>query len=91
MNSYNGQALVIGDNDARVDVMASLTSYRDGLHTSWGGTLTPAQEGQSWLLNLTEGKLQLPAGTEAEFLRPDTSDLVRANRMKIIGQDRPPF
>lgn len=42
MNSYNGQALVIGDNDARVDVMASLISYRDGLHTSWGGTLTPA-------------------------------------------------
>jgi hypothetical protein len=34
MNSYNGHALVIGDDDARVDVMASLISYRDGLHTS---------------------------------------------------------
>ena len=91
MSAYNGQALVIGGDDASVNVTASLTSYRDGLHTSWGGTLTPAQDGQSWLLNLTAGKLQLPDGTEAEFLRPDTSDLMSANRMKIIGQDSPPF
>jgi hypothetical protein len=41
------------------------------------------------MLNLTAGKLQLPDGTEAEFLRPDTSDLVRTDRMKIIGQDNP--
>jgi hypothetical protein len=91
MSVYNGQALVIGDNDDRVPVTASLTSNRDGLRTSWGGTLTPVQQGQSRLLNLTAGKLQLPDGTEAEFLRPDTSDLVRTDRMKIIGQDNPPF
>ena len=79
MSAYNGQALVIGDNDACVQVTASLPSYRDGLHTSWGGTLAPAQEGQARLLNLTARNLQLPDGTEAEFLRPDTSDLVSAN------------
>jgi hypothetical protein len=91
MSAYNGHAVVMGQNGADVPVAASLTSYRNGLHISWGGTLTPAQEGQSRLLNLTAGRLQLPDGTEAEFLRPDTSDLVSTNRMKIIGQDSPPF
>jgi hypothetical protein len=33
----------------------------------------------------------LPDGAEGEFLRPDTSDWVRTNRMKIIGQANPPF
>jgi hypothetical protein len=91
MSAYNGQAVVIAANGVDVPVLASLTSYRDGLHVSWGGTLTPAQEEQSRLLNLTAGRLQLPDGTEAEFLRPDTSDWVGTNRMKIIGQDNPPF
>jgi len=91
MSVYNGQALVIGEDGASVPVTASLASYRDGLRTSWDGTLTPGQEGQSRLLNLTAGRLQLPGGTEAEFLRPDTSDWVSTNRMKIIGQQNPPF
>jgi len=91
MSAYNGQALVIGEDGASVPVTASLASYRDGLHTSWGGTLAPMQEGQSRLRNLTAGRLQLPDGTEAEFLRPDTSDWVSTNWMKIIGQDTPPF
>ena len=91
MSAYNGQAMVIADNGADVPVTASLTSYRDGLHISWRGTLMPAQEGQPWLLNLTAGRLQLPDGTEAEFLRPDTSDWMGTNRMKIIGQANPPF
>jgi hypothetical protein len=91
MSAYNGRALVIANNGAGVPVTASLISYRDGLRVSWGGTLTPAQEGRSRLLNLTAGRLQLPDGTEAEFLRPDTSDWVSTNGMKIIGQDHPPF
>jgi hypothetical protein len=89
MSAYNGQALVIGEDGA--SVTASLASYQDGLHTSWGGTLTPGQEGRSRLLHLTAGRLQLPGGTEAEFLRLDTSDWVSTNRMKITGQDNPPF
>lgn len=91
MSAYNGQAMVIVDNGVNVPVVASLTSYRDGLYVSWGGTLTSASEEQSRLLNLTTGKLQLPDGTEAEFLRPDTSDWVGTNRLKITGQDDPPF
>jgi hypothetical protein len=91
MSAYNGQALVIGQDGASVRVTASLTSYRDGLRISWDGTLTPAQEGQPQLLELTAGRLQLPDGTEAAFLRPDTSDWVSTNRMKVIGQDNPPF
>ncbi len=91
MSAYNGQALVTGEDGASVPVTASLASYRDGLRSSWGGTLTPAREGQSRLLNLTAGTLQLPNGTAAEFLCPDTRDLVSTNRMRIIGQDVPPF
>ena len=91
MSAYNGQALVIGEDGASVPVTVSLASYQDGLRTSWGGTLAPTREGRSRLLNLTAGRLQLPDGSEAEFLRPDTSDWVSTNRMKIIGQDNPPF
>jgi hypothetical protein len=91
MSAYKGQARIIGDNDTDVPVKASLTSYPDGLHTSWGGTLTPAPGGLPSLANLTKGRLQLPDGTEAEFLRPDTSDWVSTQQLKIIGQDSPPF
>jgi hypothetical protein len=91
MSAYNGPALVIADHDAGEPVTASLSSYRDGLRVSWGGTLTPAREGLSRLVSLTAGRLQLPDGAEGEFLRPDTSDWVRTNRMKIIGQANPPF
>jgi hypothetical protein len=91
MSAYNGQALIIGDSGANVPVTVSLTSYRDGLRTNWGGTLTPPPDGLQQLLNLTEGKLQLPDGTEAEFLRPDTSDWVSTKQLRIIGQSGPPF
>jgi hypothetical protein len=90
MSRYNGQALIIG-NDADVPVTASLASYPDGLRIGWGGTLTPAPGVLSRLLNLTEGRLRLPGGTEAGFLRPDTSDWVRTRQLKITGQDTPPF
>jgi hypothetical protein len=91
MSAYNGQARIVGDNSTDVRVTASLTSYPGGLHTSWGGTLTPAPDGLPPLANLTEGRLQLPGGTEAEFLRPDTSDWVSTQQLKIIGQGSPPF
>jgi len=91
MNAYNGQARIVGNNGTDVPVTANLTSYPDGLRTSWGGTLTPAPDGLPRLANLTEGRLQLPGGTEAEFLRPDTSDWVSTQQLKIIGQHSPPF
>jgi len=76
MNAYNGQARIVGNNGTDVPVTANLTSYPDGLPR---------------LANLTEGRLQLPGGTEAEFLRPDTSDWVSTQQLKIIGQHSPPF
>ena len=91
MSAYNGQALVVGGNGADVPVTASLTSYPDGLHASWGGTLTPMPDGLARLLNLTDGRLRLPDGTEAEFLRTDTSDWVSTKQLTIIGQNSPPF
>jgi hypothetical protein len=91
MSVYNGQARIVGDHGTDVPVTATLTSYRDGLHTSWGGTLTPTPDGLHRLAKLTEGRLHLPGGTEAEFLRPDTSDWVSTQQLKIIGQDSPPF
>jgi hypothetical protein len=91
MSAYNGQAWVISEDGTDVPVTASLTSYPDGLRTSWGGTLTPASDGLARLLNLVEGRLQLPGGTEAEFLRRDTSDWVSTQRLTITGQDSPLF
>jgi len=91
MSVYKGRALVVGDNGADVPVTASLTSYPDGLHTSWGGTLAPTPDGLARLLNLTDGRLRLPDGTEAEFLRTDTSDWVSTKQLTITGQDTPPF
>jgi hypothetical protein len=87
MSAYNGQALVIAP--AYPSREPRQLPGRPPLQL--GGTLTPAREGQSRLLNLTAGTLQLPNGTAAEFLCPDTSDLVSTNRMRIIGQDVPPF
>jgi hypothetical protein len=55
MSAYNGQARIVGHNGTYVPVTASLTSYPDGLHTSLGGTLTPAPDGLPRLANLTEG------------------------------------
>jgi hypothetical protein len=91
MSAYNGQARIVDDNGANVPVTASLTSYPDGRRTSWGGTLTPEPDGLPLLANLTEGRLQLPGRIAAEFLRPDTSDWVSTQQLKIIGQDSPPF
>jgi hypothetical protein len=91
MTTYNGQALVIVGDGIEISATVSLRSYRDGLHMAWGGTVTPAPDSHQPLLNLTEGRLRLPEGVEAAFLRPDTSDLVRSSRMEIIGQDEPPF
>jgi hypothetical protein len=91
MSAYNGQARIVGDNGTDVPVTASLTSYPDGLQTTWAGKLTPAPDRLAQLANVTEGRLQLPGGTEAEFLRPDTSDWVSTQQLEIIGQDSPPF
>lgn len=91
MNTYNGQGLLIAEQDVEFPVTVNLRSYRDGLRTAWGGTITPARADHKPLLALTVGRLRLPDGTEAAFLRPDTSDLVRSNWLEIIGQDEPPF
>lgn len=91
MSAYDGQARIIGDDGTDVAVTANLTSYPDGRRISWGGTLTPARDGLPQLANLTQGRVQLPHGPAAEFLRPDTSDWVSTNQLTIIGQDSPPF
>ncbi len=90
MNAYNGQALVTVD-DMEVPVNANLSSYRDGLRPEWGGMLTPTPDGLPQLLNLTKGRLRLADGTEADFLRSDTSDWVSTQRLTIIGQGEAPF
>jgi len=41
MSAYNGQARIVGDNGTDVPVTASLTSYPDGLHASWGRDAHP--------------------------------------------------
>jgi hypothetical protein len=74
-----------------VPVTANLRRYRTGLRTDWGGTLTPSSCGLQQLANLTEGRLRFPAGTEADFLRPDTSDWVMRRQLAILGQNDPPF
>lgn len=43
------------------------------------------------MLNLAKGRLRLADGTEADFLRPDTSDWVSTQRLTIIGQGEAPF
>jgi hypothetical protein len=48
-------------------------------------------DGLARLLNLTDGRLRLPDGAEAEFLRTDTSDWVSTKQLTIIGQNSPPF
>ena len=91
MGAYNGQALIITDDETEVPVTAKLSSHRDGLRSRWGGTLTPASDALRQLANLTKGLLRLADGTEAEFLRPDTSDWVGTNQLKVMGQDEAPF
>ena len=91
MSAYKGQAVAITEEDLKVRVTANLASHRDGLRTGWGGTLTPPPDGLQQWLNVTTGRLRLPSGAEAAFLRPDTSDWVAARQLAIIGQDEPPF
>jgi hypothetical protein len=91
MRAYTGPALVIAENDTEVRVNALLNSGRDGLRSAWGGVLTPTSDGLRRLLNLTTGRLRLSDGTEAEFLRPDTSDWVASQQLTIIGQGDAPF
>ena len=90
MSVYNGQAVILTEDDMEVPVSASLHHDRSGLRTAWSGTLTPADDPQQ-VLNLTKGRLRLPDGREADFLRPNTSDWVGTNRLTIIGQNDAPF
>lgn len=91
MTTYNGPAVLLTEDDIEVPVAARLTSYRDGLRTSWRGSLTPTTDGRQYLSNLDKGRLRLPSGTEADFLRPDTSDLAMQRQLSILGQNDPPF
>lgn len=91
MSAYNGQAVAITEENVEVPVTAILRSHRDGLRMSWGATLTPTPDGLQQWMNVTTGRLRLPGGAEAAFLRPDTSDWVTTKQLTIIGQDEPPF
>jgi hypothetical protein len=91
MNTYNGQAVIVTEDDAEIAVTAALRRHRNGLRTDWSGTLAPATESLRKLANLTGGRVRLPNGKEASFLRPDTSDWVTSKRLTIIGQDDAPF
>jgi hypothetical protein len=91
VTTYNGPAVLLTEEEAEIPVTARLTSYRDELRTSWRGSLTPTADGLQQVLNLFKGRLRLPDGTEAEFLRPDTSDWVSTKQLTILGQDEPPF
>lgn len=76
VTAYNGPAVLLMEDEAEIPVTARLASYRDGLRTSWRGSITPTADGLQQVLNLDKGRLRLPDGTEADFLRPDTSDWV---------------
>jgi hypothetical protein len=91
MNTYNGHAVIVTEDHAEVAVTAALRRYLNGLRTDWSGTLTPGTEGLRKFANLTEGRVRLPNGREASFLRPDTSDWVTTKRLTIIGQGDAPF
>lgn len=91
MSTYNGPAVIITESDTEVSVTARLTSYRDGLRTSWRGSLTPTTDGLQHLSNLDKGRLRLPGETEADFLRPDTSDWAMRKQLAILSQNDPPF
>jgi hypothetical protein len=91
MSTYEGQALIITEDKMEFPVTANISSQRGGLRSGWGGTLTPASDALQQLANLTEGRVRLPDGTEAEFLRPDTSDWVHTKRLAITGQGEAPF
>jgi hypothetical protein len=91
MSGYNGPAVIITEDDTEVLVTANLRRYRAGLRTDWSGTLAPSADALRQLANLTKGRLRLPDGNEADFLRPDTSHWVTSKRLAIIGQDEAPF
>jgi hypothetical protein len=91
MSSHEGQALIITEDDAKVTVIANLSGYQHGLRSGWGGTLAPSSDDLRQLLNLTSARLRLPEGTEAAFLRPETSDWVSTKRLTIIDQGEAPF
>jgi len=91
MSTYNGEALIIGEDNTEIRVSANLRRSHGGLLTGWGGTVTAAPDVLGEMANLDEGRLRFPDGKEAEFLRPDRSDWALTGRMTIIGQDEAPF
>ena len=92
MSAYNGRAAIITDDGTEVPVTANLSTRRNGLFTDWGGRLTPTSaDGLQRVKTQSEGRLRLPDGREAQFLRPDTSDWVVGGGMAIIGQHEVPF
>ena len=91
MTTFSSEAVLIREDGTEIPVTVNLSSYRNGLRTDWGGTVTPAPDGLREMLNLAKARLRLPDGTEAEFLRPDTSDWVGTNRLSISGQGEAPF
>jgi hypothetical protein len=91
MSTYNSSVVVIGEDGTEITVTANLRTYRNGLRTSWNGTLTAKQEHLVEMANWDEGRLRVPDGKEAKFLRPDRSEWFSTGRMQITGQGDPPF
>jgi hypothetical protein len=80
MTNYSGPATVTTLDGATIPVTAHL-STRPSAREDWGGLLT-ADDGVA-LLNVQEGRLRLPDGREAGFVR--TAGGVPGGPIQIAG------
>ncbi|MEU0344620.1 hypothetical protein ABZ092_38210 [Streptomyces bobili] len=83
--------LLLGDG-REMDTAADLSKDETG---TWSGTLTFPAEGRTpELLNIAEGRIKI-GGSEAAFVRPDTSDWTDAPGghfvIRVQGSGAPPF
>lgn len=67
MKPYTGPATVTTPDGATIDVTAHISTRPVGSRDDWAGLLT-ATDGLA-LLNVHEGRLQLPGGRESGFVR----------------------
>ena len=91
MANHSSDAVILMEDGTQIPVMAQLQRDDSGNLTNWGGVLTTTPDGADATKNLTEGRLRLPSGAEADFLRLDTTDWVTTNQLRITGQGEPPF
>jgi hypothetical protein len=66
MTPYSGPATVTTTDGATIPVTANLRAYRIPGRTGWHGTIAAAGRA---LLNVQEGRVQLPDGRESGFVR----------------------